>query len=103
MDNKNVSILSLCQKAGFLKSGEFSCEKALQQKVAKLVIIASDASDNTKKKFVNKAFFYEVPSIVYGTKDELSSTIGKQNRATLIITDENFANMFTKELNNTNK
>lgn len=98
MENKIVSILSLCQKAGFLKSGEFSCEKALQQKIAKVVIIAQDASDNTKKKFVNKAFFYDVPSIMYGTKEELSSTIGKQNRATLIIIDENFGKMFMNAL-----
>ncbi len=91
MDNKIASLLSICQKSGNLVSGELSCEKTLQKKKAKLVIIAEDASDNTKKKFINKSFFYNVPSYIFGTKDEISRFIGKNNRAVVIITEKNLS------------
>ena len=84
-------LLSLCQKAGKLVSGEFSCERALQTGKAKLVVVAGDASGNTKKKFVNKAFYYQTPTVIFGEKEALGRAVGKQDRAVLIVTDENFA------------
>ncbi len=92
MNKRVLSLLSLCQKAGKLCTGESNCEKALKENKARLVIIAEDASENTKKKFTNKAFYYQVKTLNIGTRDELSKAIGKMNRVTLIITDENFAN-----------
>lgn len=91
MDKKIASMLSLCQKAGKLASGESACEKALQSQEAKLVITCIDASDNTKKKFDNKSFFYNVPCYTCFLKEDLSRAIGKDNRATVVITDINFA------------
>ena len=38
----------MATKAGKLLSGEFSVEKAIKQRKVKLVIVAGDASDNTK-------------------------------------------------------
>lgn len=91
MDKKMLSILSLCKKANMLSVGEFLCEKALQTGTAELVIVAKDASDNTKKKFINKAFYYKVDAFEYGTREELSRAIGKENRVTMVVTDKNFA------------
>jgi ribosomal protein L7Ae-like RNA K-turn-binding protein len=91
MNNKFLSLLSLSQRAGKLVSGEFSCERALQKEEAFLVIVSEDASDNTKKKFVNKSFFYEIPCFVYGDREEMSNAIGKQNRTSMVIIDVNFA------------
>ncbi len=91
MNRKVLSMLSLCQRAGKLASGELSCEKALQNGTALLIIIAEDASLNTKDKFINKAYFYEVPVITIGTRETLGRTIGKDNRAVLAVCDENFA------------
>lgn len=89
--NKIFSLLSLCQKAGKLLSGEFSVENSLQQSSSFLVIIAGDASDNTKKKFQNKAHFYNVNCVVFSQKHIISSFIGKCNRSVFSITDEGFA------------
>ena len=83
MNRQILSLLSLCQRAGKMKTGEDTVEKAIQKKEAKLVIIPEDASDNTKKKFTN---------LITSTKDILSSIIGKDNRSTFAIIDENFAN-----------
>ena len=48
MSNSIYFILGLCMKSGNLLSGEFQCEKAVKKNKAKLVIIAKDASLNTK-------------------------------------------------------
>ena len=51
--NKVLSMLGLATKAGKISSGEFSTEKEIKTGYAALVIVAEDASDNTKKKFKN--------------------------------------------------
>ena len=51
--NKIYSLLGLCQKAGKIVSGEVGCEAAIKNKTAKLLLLAEDASENTKKKFQN--------------------------------------------------
>jgi len=91
MDRRITSLFSLAQKAGKLVTGEFSCEKALRNKTAQLVIAAIDASENTKKKFSQKCFYYKKPFCMLFTKDELSAAIGKENRATFAVCDAGFA------------
>ena len=54
MLNKQVaSLLGLAMRARKLATGE-SALKAVQSQQAHLVFIASDASDNTKKKYIDK-------------------------------------------------
>jgi len=91
MNKRLASLLSLCTKAGMLRTGEESAEKLLQSGSAEFVIIAGDASDNTKKKFTNKCFYYDIPIRIFGERDELSKCVGKQNRTVYAITDSNFA------------
>ena len=100
MNRKLLSMLSICQKAGKIVSGEFAVEKALQERSALYVIIASDASENTKKKFENKAFYYKVESVIYGEKQQLSHCIGKCNRAVFAILDEGFCNKIKEYIEN---
>ena len=52
--NRILSLVSLATKAGKTVSGEFCTEKEVKSGRAALVIVAGDASDNTKKKFRNK-------------------------------------------------
>ncbi len=92
MDDKSIfSTLSLCQKAGFIVSGEASCEKALKSNDAKLVIVSEDASLNTKTKFLNKCHYYKTDCFVFGSNFEINKALGKQNKMTLAVTNENFA------------
>lgn len=49
--SKALSMISLATKAGKVASGEFCTEKEVKSGRAYLVIVAGDASDNTKKKF----------------------------------------------------
>ncbi len=91
MNKKALSLLSLCARAGKLVAGEEPCEKALKDEIVHFVIVGEDASDNTKKKFINKTFYYKVPVKVWGTREEISKAIGKNNRVVVAITDDGFA------------
>lgn len=51
MANKALSRLGLATRAGKLISGEEIVLKAIRSGEAKLVLLAGDASDNTRKKF----------------------------------------------------
>ena len=64
-----LSMLGIAAKAGSVASGEFSTEKAVKEGRAYLVIVASDASDNTKKMFRNMTDFYQVPMYEYSDKE----------------------------------
>ena len=45
-----LSSLGLCMRSGNLISGDFSVSEAIRKHNAHFVIVAEDASDNTKKK-----------------------------------------------------
>lgn len=96
--NKILSLLGLATKSGNLTSGEFSAEKAVKSGQAKLVIVAEDASANTKKLFSDKCSFYGVPQFIYGTKETLGHAIGKEVRASIAVLDEGFAKSIIKHL-----
>ena len=97
--NKALSLISLATKAGKTASGEFCTEKEVKSGKAELVIVAEDASDNTKQKFKNMCEFYEVPIYFYGDKDTLGHAMGKEFRASLAVTDLGFAKGIIKHLN----
>lgn len=96
--NKALSMISLATKAGKTKSGEFMTEKEVKEGNARLVIVAGDASENTKKKFRNMCDFYKVPIYFYGDKDTLGHAMGKEFRASLAVTDAGFAKGIRKHL-----
>ena len=98
--DKVLSLIGLAMKAGRCASGEMMTENETKSGRAKLVIIASDASDNTKKKFRDMCKFYRVPIYFYGDKDTLGHAMGKEFRASLAILDEGFADGIQKELKN---
>lgn len=97
--DKVLSYLGLATRAGKIQSGEFSTEKSVKSGKAALVIVAEDASDNTKKKFKNMCTFYEVPYYIYGTKEALGGCIGKEFRASLALEDTGFCNAIVKQMN----
>ena len=96
--NKTLSMISLATKAGRTASGEFCTENEVKSGKAELVVIAADASDNTKKKFQNMCDFYKVPIYFYGDKETLGHAMGKEIRASLAITDAGFAKSISKYL-----
>lgn len=96
--SKILSLISLATKAGKTVSGEFCTEKEIKSGRAAAVIVAGDASDNTKKKFKNMCDFYEVPIYFYADKDTLGHAMGKEFRASLAVLDEGFAKGMKKHM-----
>ena len=96
--NKAYSLIGLAMKAGKIASGEFATEKAVKDGTAALVIVAEEASENTKKKFRNMCAFYEVPLHFLGDKEALGHAIGKEFRASLAVLDDGFAQAIKKKL-----
>ena len=66
--NKGLSLLGLAFRSGNLVSGEFAAREAVRKKTAALIIVANDASDNTKKMFENQCKHYQVPFYCWGIK-----------------------------------
>lgn len=57
-----------------------------------LIILASDVSLNTRKKFLDKANFYDVELIVSFTKEQLGSSLGKYEIAAIGVLDNKLKN-----------
>ena len=99
--NRALQLLSLAQRAGKVASGEFKTEESVKSGQASLVIVADDASDNTKKKFTNMCDFYNVPIVFYSDKEEIGHFIGKEFRASVAVTDNGLAEKILSEVENT--
>ena len=95
---KILSLVGLATKAGRTVSGEFSTEKSVKTGKGFLVIVAEDASENTKKKFRNMCECYEVPIYFLSDKESLGRAMGKEFRACLAVQDDNFARAIMKEV-----
>lgn len=98
MQDNILLTLGLAKKSGNIVSGEFSTEKAIKSRKAFLVIVAEDASDNTKKKFTDKCSFYKVPIFFYSDKESIGKALGQEMRTSVALTDEGFANSLIKKL-----
>lgn len=96
--NKALSMLSIATKAGKTVTGEFSTEKAVKEGKAYLVIVADDASDNTKKKFQNMCDYYHVAIRFFADKNSLGNACGKEFRANLAVIDEGLAKAVVKQI-----
>lgn len=89
-------MLGLAAKAGKVISGGFLTEKAIQSGEAVLVVIAEDASANTRKRIQDKCNYYHVPYVICDNQDSLGHRIGKEARSCLAITDTGFGKQIEK-------
>ncbi|MDK2563308.1 ribosomal L7Ae/L30e/S12e/Gadd45 family protein [Romboutsia sedimentorum] len=91
-EDKIYSFLGLATRAGKLVSGDDSTLLELRRGNVKLVIVADDASENTKKLFKDKSSYRNVKYVYFSTKLQLGLSIGKAPRAAIGVKDANFAN-----------
>lgn len=98
MTDRIYGSISLAMKAGKLASGEDNVLNDLKSGLSTLVILAEDASDNTKKRFTDKASYRGVPVRFYGTKEMLGRTIGKEERSSLSVRDAGFAKAIIEKI-----
>lgn len=95
--NKILSYLGFAKKANQLSSGHVVLD-AVRANRAKLVIVAEDTSDRSKKQLQDKCRYYHVPCYVVLSSEEISQAIGRNNIKTVSINDTNFASAVLKEI-----
>lgn len=96
MQDKRLNLLGIAQVAGKLVSGNETVLKSIQLNQATLVIVASDASERTKKSLKDKCETYNVPYVESFTSVSLSHALGKK-RTLCALTDEGFTKSFMKQ------
>ena len=99
INNKILGLVGLSARAGKICFGADSTEEAIQKRKAKLIIIATDSSERTKKRFTELCEKYNIPVILYSNIDEISKAIGKQNKAIVGIKEANIAKEIEKIYN----
>jgi ribosomal protein L7Ae-like RNA K-turn-binding protein len=96
--DKALSALGMAMRAGKLITGDETVLKSLRGGKVHLVILAADASDNTKKKYRDKCATYGVALAEVFDRAALGAAIGKEERVLIGIADRGFAEMIQKQL-----
>jgi len=86
-------------KAGKIVCGAEAAKESLRKGKVNLLIIATDASEKTKKNLYVEAEKQGVKAYTIMTIEELSHSIGKNNKAIIGVTDIQFANAIEKNIN----
>lgn len=86
-----LNFLGLAMRAGKVKTGEAVVMSELKKSRLKLVLIAGDASDNTKQQWINKCQTYHTPCRIVSSREALGGALGKSARVNIGITEQGFA------------
>lgn len=100
--DKIFGLIGMAKRAGRVAGGDFSVNASIKDGSARLVIIARDASENTKKNITNSCKFYNTDYIEYGNLEELGKFTGSDIRATVAIKDDGFARAIKKHYESIN-
>lgn len=99
VQNKILSLAGLAARAGKIASGEFAAEQSVKAQKAFLVLVAGDASANTKKKFYNMCAYYKVPFYILDfDRAALGKAVGKEFRACLAVLDAGLSGALEKSI-----
>lgn len=99
INNRVLGLLGLCTKAGEISFGTDACIDLIQRKKVKLIIVAEDASDRTKRNFKFLCNNNNIRVAYFGTIEEISKAIGKRNKAVIGIKNDNLSNEIYKIIN----
>ena len=99
MREKTLNLLGLMRKANAIAVGETNTGGAVRAGKAKLLLLASDASDNARSRARGFTHGRDVITVTLPfTKDEIAAHVGVSGCAMAAITDIGFANAFMKSL-----
>ena len=85
--------MQFARKAGKLTHGYEACQRGLQHNLLKVVIMAEDISERSKRSFEiqNNSLPHPIQIVSIGTKADLSMALGLPESAIFGISDRNFA------------
>ena len=93
---KICGLLGLATRAGKIVAGTDACLQEIEKHNVKLLILAVDSADRTKKIFNEKCKKYNIAVYENLTIDEISKSIGKLNKAVVGVKDKGFAQAINK-------
>lgn len=88
-----INIIGLASRARKVTTGTDMTINSVRKGKIKLVFLATNASDNTKKLVSDKCKYYNVQVIEEFDSIELSKTTGKKNIMVVGITDNGFSKL----------
>ena len=100
-EDRIINAFGLAKRAGKCVTGTEMCVENIRGGKAKLVICASDLSDNTVKRFRDSCSFHNV-ELIFANADKmvLGQKLGKNNgTSSAAILDEGFVNICRKIYN----
>lgn len=99
--NKALTYVGLSKKAGYLAVGTEFVRDAVRQGKALTVVLALDASENSKKRVKDSCAFYgkEMP-IEFCTSEQLAHAVGKKGAVSAVaICDRGLSKALTEAIN----
>ncbi|MCI2057094.1 MAG: 50S ribosomal protein L7 [Oscillibacter sp.] len=99
MSNNLLGLIGLCKRAGMLAVGEEPADACCRARDTRLLLLASDAADNTARRVRHFAEEGACLSLrVPFTKYELGRSVGRSSCAILAVTDIGFASSIAHRL-----
>ena len=98
MRKKIESYLGFAARSRNLVTGYNTCIMAMQKRKLKLLILASDLSENSIEKLVKEAEKTSTSYKIYGSVEGLSHITGNDNKGVFGVTDRNFADIISQEI-----
>ena len=96
INKKILGLMGFAARARKIAFGADSVENEIKKKKVNLIIIAEDASQRSKDKFIKLSEEYNIPIIIGGTIEEISKAIGKSNKAIIGIEEKNLSKEIQK-------
>lgn len=93
-------MLGISAKAGKVVCGNDATIEDIERHKVKLVIVAEDASEKTKKNMRYVCEKNKIPILEFGNIDEISRTIGKTNKAIIGIKSKSLSEAIEKLIKN---
>ena len=98
INHKIGGLLGLARRAGKVAFGTEMVAGLIEKRKVKLLILATDASERTKRHWKQMAKEKQIPIREIETIEEISRAIGQNNKAILGITDINFSKEMIKSI-----
>ena len=96
--SKVLTLIGFAYKSRKMVSGEGITLEAIKKNTVKLVFLASDASENTRKRIKDKCSYRDIPVSEELDRLQIGNAIGKDERVVIGITDEGFSQSMLKLL-----
>lgn len=100
MNNKKIcGLLGLATRAGKIVFGTEATITAINKNKVNLILISEEAAERTKINFKEICEKNNIPMRIVLKTEELSNSIGKENKVVVGITDINFSKEMIKIIN----